>query len=202
MNRNQVLVRTAKGQDEVLTKAYHLPPELRHLLIRVDEDCSVGETLDQFAGSANKTESQLETLVVEGFLAPQESTPEMDGLNVDQWELLAAGLLDPRDLQPEGEAIPECAFNLEKAKDYARLILLESLCPVDAHHVECIDAARTVGELRVELDDLRELLPRLLPKRQARQVWEQLEPLMLPLGADPAWHSPPPNLLERWALRP
>jgi len=45
--------------------------------------------------------------------------------------------------------------------------------------VERMDAARSVEALRAELGALRDILPKLLQKRQAQQVWEQLEPLML-----------------------
>jgi hypothetical protein len=203
MNRHQLLIRTAKGQDEVLTNASNLLPRLRQLLILIDEHDTLDQTLLRLALLGDDLEAQLETLVADGFLAARWPVGDTNGLSADQWELFAAGLLDPRDLRPAGVPVPrEPAFNLEKAKDFARVIVLESLCPVDAEHVERIDAARTAGELRLELDNLRETLPKLLPQHHAKQVWAQLEPLMLPLSADQMPHPPHPTRFQRWIQNP
>ena len=184
MHHHQVLVRTAKGQEEVRTLVSTLPPAQRRLLILIDEHDTVDETLRRFAVLGDDIETHLETLLAEGFLAPRPAVCEACGLTADQWELFAAGLLDPWEVHPAGDPRhDEPIFNLEKAKDFARVTVLESLCPPDGH-VERIEAAQTVGELRVELDALRESLPKLLPQRQAEQIWARLEPLMLPLSPD------------------
>ena len=51
---------------------------------------------------------------------------------------------------------------------------------------EFIADRMAAGELRAELDELRDVLPKLMPKRQAEQVWKQLEPLMLSITEAPA----------------
>lgn len=155
MDTSRVLVKTAKGQEEIRTKAHKLSPRLRRLLILVDGRSTVGETLARLAVLGDGLADQLETLLREGFLAPLDGTT--------------------------GALAPQAPFNLDKAKGFARYVLLGSLGPVGARRVERIDAATSAGELRAELDDLREVLPKLLPKRQAKQVWDQLEPLMLSL---------------------
>ena len=201
MHRHQVLVRTDKGQDEVRTLVSTLPPVQRRLLILIDEHATVDETLRRLVVLDEDIETHLQTLLAEGFLAPRPAVCEACGLTADQWELFAAGLLDPWEVHPAGDlAHEEPTFNLAKAKDFARVTVLESLCPVDARHIERIEAAQTVGELRMELDALRESLPKLLPHHQAKEVWAQLEPLMLPLNPDPPCHSPHPQRLRRWFL--
>jgi hypothetical protein len=158
MDHTQVLIKTAKGQEEIRTKAFKLSARLRRLLIMVDGHSTVDEIKSRLAVFGDDMDAQLESLVADGFLAAQSG-------------------------DPAASAIPHQAeFNLDKAKGFARYVVLGSLGPVGARRVERIEAAKTVGELRAELDDLREILPKLLPKRQAKEVWDQLEPLMLSMS--------------------
>lgn len=158
MDRNQVLIKTPKGQEEIRTKAFKLSARLRRLLIMVDGHSTAEQTLSRFAALGDDTEILLESLIADGFLAPRDGAPRSAA--IDQ----------------------QAEFNLDKAKGFARYVVLGSLGPVGARRVERIDASKSAGELRAELDDLREILPKLLPKRQAKEVWEQLEPLMLSLS--------------------
>jgi hypothetical protein len=164
MDHSQVLIKTPKGQEEIRTKAFKLSARLRRLLIMVDGHSTVGATLQRLAALGNDTETLLDSLVADGFLAPRVAAA--------QGTLSAAG----------SPLFSEAELNLEKAKGFARYVILGSLGPVGARRVERIDAATSAGELRAELDDLREILPKLLPKRQAKEVWDQLEPLMLSMG--------------------
>jgi hypothetical protein len=161
MDHSQVLIKTTKGQEEIRTKAYKLSARLRRLLIMVDGHSTVGATLNRLSSLGDETAALLDNLVADGFLAPRNAPP-------------------PGTTSAGGAAFPpQAEFNLEKAKGFARYVVLGSLGPVGARRVERIDAATSAGELRAELDDLREILPKLLPKRQAKEVWDQLEPLML-----------------------
>ena len=159
VDRQWILVKTAKGQEEIRTKACKLPARLRRLLIMIDGRSTVGEILDRLASLNDDLEGHLNTLLADGFLAPRDAVPS-----------IAAALSQ----QPE--------FNLAKAKGFARFVILGTLGPVGARRVQRIEAAGTVAELRAELDDLRDALPALLSKRQAKDVWGQLEPLMLSIG--------------------
>ncbi len=164
MDHKQVLMKTAKGQEEIRTKTYKLSARLRRLLIMVDGHSTVGVTLNRLVSLGDDTETLLASLVADGFLAPRNGAP-------------------PGGASGGGAAFPtEAEFNLEKAKGFARYVVLGSLGPVGARRVERIDAATSAGELRAELDELREILPKLLPKRQAKEVWDQLEPLMLSMS--------------------
>ena len=158
MDCRQVLIKTAKGQEEIRTKAFKLSPRLRRFLILVDGHSRVEEFLARYGVLGDDIEAQLDALVADGFLAPRNAADNVVEI-------------------PQG-----AQFNLEKAKGFARFIVLGSLGPAGARRAERIEAAKTPGELRVELDELREALPRLLSKRIAKAVWEQLEPLILSLG--------------------
>lgn len=174
MDHSQVLIKTAKGQDEIRTKAFKLSARLRRMLIMVDGHASVEQLLQRFESLGDDVESQLESLVSDGFLAPREPV----GASASAGASTGAPAAKPA--PAFGQIGAE--FNLEKAKGFARFVVLGSLGPVGARRVERIDAAKSAAELRAELDDLRDILPKLLPKRQAKQVWEQLEPLMLSIG--------------------
>lgn len=180
MDPSQLLIRTAKGQEEIRTKAFNIPSHLRRLLIEVDEHSTVGETLTRLAALGDDVQSQLDALLAEGFIALQHSAIETGGYNLDDWEQVAEEYGTPDDTAPAGVPVHHHAqFNLEKAKGFARFVLLGALGPAAYRRVERIDAAKDVHELRGELDELRDMLPHLLSKRQAQEVWEQLEPLML-----------------------
>ena len=180
MDPSQVLIRTVKGQEEIRTKTFNLPHLLRRVLIEVDEHSTVGETLARLAPLGEDIQPQLDALLADGFIALRPTAIETGGYSFDDWQLVAEEYGAPDDTAPAGVAIHHHAeFNLVKAKGFARFVLLGALGPAAYRRVERIDAANDVHELRAELDDLRDMLPHLLSKRQAKQVWEQLEPLML-----------------------
>ncbi|TCT23898.1 hypothetical protein [Thiobaca trueperi] len=167
VDRKWIPVKTAKGQEEIRTKACRLPARLRRLLIMVDGQSTIGETIERLAGLDDDLETHFSTLLAEGFLAPRDAVPS-----------IATALSE----QPE--------FNLAKAKGFARFVILGVLGPAGARRAQRIEAASTPGELRAELDDLRDALPALLSKRQAKDAWDQLEPLMLSISID---HDPSPD---------
>ena len=79
-----------------------------------------------------------------------------------------------------GPALPE--FNLDKAKGFIRFTLLGAMGPTAGRRIERIDATTTPEQLRAELDDIYDMLPKVLSKRQAEQIWRQLEPIMLSIN--------------------
>jgi hypothetical protein len=180
MDPNHVLIRTAKGQEEIRSRVYNLSPHLHRVLIEIDEHCTVGETLARLAESGGEAMKELEGLLVEGFVALRHSPWEMAAYSLDEWCEYTDEYGSPEDAAPAGVPIHHHApFNLEKAKGFARFVLLGALGPAASHRVERIDSARDVHELRAELDALRDQLPKLLSHRQADDLWAQLEPLML-----------------------
>ena len=77
-------------------------------------------------------------------------------------------------------------FNLAKAKAVIRFTLLGALGPTAARRIERIDATTTPEELRLELDAIRDMLPKALSRRQAEQAWRQLEPILTSITAPPS----------------
>lgn len=80
-----------------------------------------------------------------------------------------------------GPALPE--FNLDKAKGFIRFTLLGAMGPTAGRRIERIDATTTPEQLRAELDGIHDMLPKVLSKRQAEQIWRQLEPIMLSIDS-------------------
>lgn len=194
MDRSQILIKTAKGKEEVRTKAFDLSPRLRRLLLLLDGESTVEATLSRLAVLGEDLESALDALLAEGYVAPRQSASAPDSGRVDDCREHDGRGPGPLGATPVAMTAhrPPLRFNLVKAKGFARFIVLGYLGPVGAHRVERIDAARNAEELRSELRDLRDILPKLLPKRQAKQAWDQLEPLMLSAAAQmPTWHQGP-----------
>ncbi len=85
-----------------------------------------------------------------------------------------------------GYASEPPVFNLDKAKSVIRFTLLGAMGPTAARRIERIEATTTPEQLRLELDAVRDMLPKVLSKRQAEQAWRQLEPIMVSLKTPPS----------------
>lgn len=180
MDSNQVLIRTAKGQEEIRTKASDLTPCMRRVLIEVDEQSTLGEMLGRLAELGGDAGEALDSLIAQGYVALRCSPVETAAYSFEDWHTVSDEYGTPDDAAPAGMAVHRHAtFNLDKAKAFARYVLLGALGPAGARRIERLDAAKDVHELRAELDELRDLLPEILSKRRASEVWKQLEPLML-----------------------
>jgi hypothetical protein len=72
---------------------------------------------------------------------------------------------------------------MEKAKGFIRFVLLGAMGPSAERRINRIEATTTPEELRVELDAIHDMLPKILSKKDAHQAWRQLEPIMVSLHA-------------------
>ena len=165
LDPDQVFIKTAKGPEEIRTRATQLPAKLRRLLIMVDGFSTIGQLMARLAALDDDLETHFAALIADGYLAPRDASPGM-----------------------ASKIAPATEFNLVKAKGFARFVILGAMGPAGARRAAAIEAVKTTEELRVSLDELREALPHLLPKRQAKHVWDQLEPLMVSIGSET-----PPN---------
>jgi hypothetical protein len=68
MHNGSILAKTAKGQEELTTRAYRLSPRLRSALIMADGQTEVATILERCGEFASKLELQFEELVANGFL--------------------------------------------------------------------------------------------------------------------------------------
>lgn len=159
MEHNQIYIKTAKGLEEIQNRTYKLPAHLRRLLIMVDGHSTAAEMIARLT-SLGDVELALDQLSIGGFIALSAPPSAMS---------------DPasQPVQPE--------FSLDYAKIQIHAVLRGAMGPMAEHRIECVEAVATLDQLRVELDVLRDLLPKVLSKAQAEQTWQQLEPIMLPL---------------------
>jgi hypothetical protein len=68
MHNGSILAKTAKGQEELTTRAHGLSPRLRSALIMADGQTEVATILARCGDFAPKLELQFEELVANGFL--------------------------------------------------------------------------------------------------------------------------------------
>jgi hypothetical protein len=74
MDKGAVLAKTAKGSDEVKSRAHGLAQKLRSLLIMVDGTSTAGDLLARFGGIPD-VEAGLEALVAQGFVEVRGGPP-------------------------------------------------------------------------------------------------------------------------------
>lgn len=74
MDKGAVLVKTARGHDEMRSRTHRLPQKLRTLLITVDGNATAGELIARLGGTA-ETEANLQALINQGFIEIKRGTP-------------------------------------------------------------------------------------------------------------------------------
>ncbi len=164
MELNQVYLKTAKGQEEILNRAYKLSANLRRLLIMVDGRSTAADMASRLTMLGDVAAALVE-LEIGGFIAT--STPRAPA------PVPAAPDSAPPSTHP--------GFNLDAAKNVIKSALLSAIGPAADYWIECVEATTTPEQLRIEFDAIHELLPRLLAEPQAEQTWRQMEPVMLSL---------------------
>lgn len=185
---NQIPIKTTKGLQEVGNRTYGLSPTMRRILIMVNGHSTVAELVKKLTGFG-EIESILAQLEIDGFIAPnpafnpppetsQRPTIETSQRPVEISQRSTTAAPPLHGPQPE--------FNMEKAKGFIRFILLGAMGPSAERRINRIEATTTPEELRVELDAVHDMLPKVLSKKDAQQAWNQLEPIMASL------HTPPP----------
>ena len=203
MELQQVYIKTAKGQEEIQKRLYKLPASLRRLLIMVDGRSTAAEMIERLVSMGDITPALIE-LEAGGFIAPlfpsskpqpapvltPETKPPSTADAPQSERMLLRNIWETGDWmnpsQPGASSTaggtPQPRFNLDKAKSFIRTLLLATMGPGAGHWIDRVEATTSVEELRVELDAIREMLPKVLSKRQAEQTWKQLEPILLPFS--------------------
>ena len=203
MELQQVYIKTAKGQEEIQKRLYKLPASLRRLLIMVDGRSTAAEMIERLVSMGDITPALIE-LEAGGFIAPLSpanrpqpapvsapATKPPPAADAPQSErMLLQNIWETDDwvssLQPGSSATAgrtsQPRFNLDKAKSFIRTLLLSTMGPGAGHWIDRVEATTSVEGLRVELDSIREMLPKVLSRRQAEQTWKQLEPILAPFA--------------------
>jgi hypothetical protein len=161
MLQNRIPVKTDKGLQEIERRTYGLPSQLRQILIMINGRSTVAELLKKLVGFGD-IESILLQLELDGFI-----------------KALDQGAIKQDAAVNSPASTHQAEFNLEKAKGVIRFVLLGAMGPTAERRVNRIEATTTVEELRVELDAIHDILPKILSKREAQQAWHQLEPIMM-----------------------
>lgn len=78
MDLRAIYSKTAKGQEELATRAYKLPSRVRNLLIMVDGTAS-GEQIVETTSILGNSADFFSLLVEEGFIAPMSSGASVSG---------------------------------------------------------------------------------------------------------------------------
>ena len=193
MHQYQIPLKTIKGLQEIETRSHQLPAELRRILIMVDGHSTVTEMTKKLVSFGNI--QQLLTQLEHGefiTLRPDSDPPSKKSqrpLSADSPSKNSQRPLDPSGaltLRPSSPNTPRGEFNLEKAKGFIRYILFGAMGPTAERRINRIEATNTAEELRLELDAIRDMLPKVLSKQEAQQAWRQLEPIMFSITTPPS----------------
>jgi hypothetical protein len=95
MKANNVLVRTAKGVEEVETRKHKLEPKLRVLLITVNGKATAAELAAKFA-QIGDVSAQLASLIEQGYVseaqAPKDAAKQLEHARQQLGAFIAAAL--------------------------------------------------------------------------------------------------------------
>lgn len=196
---NQVPIKTTKGLEEVGSRTYGLSSTVRRVLIMVNGHSTVAELIKKLVGFGD-IQTILAQLEIDGFIAPNPAfspPPETSQRPVEKVSQRPVEKISQRPVEKIAQqpthtpqqptalspAGPQPEFNLEKAKGFIRFVLLGAMGPSAERRINRIEATTTPEELRVELDAVHDMLPKVLSKKDAQQAWRQLEPIMASLHA-------------------
>lgn len=149
---------------------------------------SAERRINRVEAATSVEELRLELDAIREIL-PQVLTPR----RAEQtWKQLEPILLpfSPQQFEEQAAATAQAAaaqpvFNMSKAKGLIRFTLLGAMGPTAGRRIERVEAVTTVEGLRAELEAIHEMLPKVLSKREAEQVWKQLEPIIFSIALPP-----------------
>jgi hypothetical protein len=82
MDKSTILVKTAKGADELKARTHALPQKLRAILIMIDGTATAGALLARFGGLP-EIETALATLLAQGFVELKGGHPAVPAAKAD-----------------------------------------------------------------------------------------------------------------------
>jgi hypothetical protein len=152
MNLNAILVKTAKGQEEIDTRKHKLDMRMRALLIMVNGKSTGGELQLKF-GQMDDITARLDKLIAAGFVAPASGSAA------------AAGA---------GAAPSE---NFEAARAQLSRMLSDALGPPGDSICIKLEECGSAQEIKDFLDTRREMLDSALGRRGA-PFWTKVKELL------------------------
>jgi hypothetical protein len=155
---NVVLRKTAKGQQEVDTRAFRLPMRVRALLIMVNGERSVSQLL---AGALGTGDSALRELLAGGFVEAR------DGSAVAA--VPAATPAARPDISAKGAAAAPLDLN---ATQRAAVKAIEDLLGPEGESIALkIERCKTPGDLKAVLERTRDLIAASRGELRAQKFW-------------------------------
>ncbi|MCG6875005.1 MAG: hypothetical protein LJE97_07925 [Betaproteobacteria bacterium] len=159
MEKNAVLVKTAKGTEEVKSRAHGLAARLRSVLIMVDGKSTVADYIARF-GAIPDIDGTLQMLLAQGFLEARVAT-----VAPPPPPPAAAPPPAPQAAAPQAPGTPEPLPETRKeAVGELSRVLLDSMGPDADMFTGIIERART----RVEFTEAAERCARVLDSLGAR----------------------------------
>ncbi|MBI4756084.1 MAG: hypothetical protein HY778_11865 [Betaproteobacteria bacterium] len=160
MDKDAIFHKTAKGQEEVRTRAHRLPARERSLLILVDGRNAVGELLQRTAAFMDG-ESFLADLLAQGFIERLVVTEGAEVIKADR-----------HSPTPPGEqARQETAEPLAAVKAYAARFVIDHLGPDADTLARRVEECHDREQLIQALERCHEALRLTLGRRQADAFW-------------------------------
>ena len=159
MDASAVLAKTAKGVEELASRAHGLPQRLRSLLIMVDGNSTAGDLVAKFSGIAG-VETSLEALVEQGFV-----------------EIRGTRAAAPA-AAPAGAAAPSApAVTETRAQALAKLtrLLHDALGPDADPLTSRLEAARSLAEFLAAAERCADTLAALTNPARAQQFRDRAQ---------------------------
>jgi hypothetical protein len=162
MNLNAVLVKTAKGQEEIDTRKHKLDMRMRALLIMVNGKATAGELQLKF-GQMDDITARLDKLIADGFVAPASGSAAAAGAGVPAGTAALGAAASPK--------------NFEAARAQLSRMLSDALGPPAESICIKIEECDSSQELKDFLDTRREMLDSALGRKGA-PFWAKAKDLL------------------------
>ena len=176
MDRKVIYRKTAKGQEEMATRAHHLPSRERSILVLVDGK-RTGEELIDKSRHFGDGEGYLDRLIATGFVEAITETP-----NVIPAPSIPPDLSLTTRTQPSRAATGAArstqttqsisANTLTDTINFARHFLLRALGPDADELAARIESSRNLKDLTQTLTKGRDALAALVGRRKAEEFWQ------------------------------
>jgi hypothetical protein len=171
MDREVIYRKTAKGQEEMATRAYQLSSRERSILVLVDGKRTGAELIDKSLHFGN-SEAYLDSMLAAGFIevATVETPAAPTSIPPRPAPSHEPSVLPARPKPPI--AAPTVSSNtMVETANFARHFLLRILGPDGDELAARIESSRNLRDLTLALTRGRDALQALIGRRKAEEFW-------------------------------
>lgn len=188
MDKQTVFKKTAKGTDEIATRAHKLPARVRSLLILLDGRRTTAEVLAQ-ASHLGDAEKFLARLQEDGFIeaANLHSVPPPLDEAVQEYGAIPEREAGPTSLPPYQQT-PVAAFGTDPSVDrmaafmatkaFATRYFIDLLGPDSDSLTKKIEGAKTEGQLLLLMERCREIVQQVKGRDRAERFWQRVHDML------------------------